>query len=602
MIDERVELAQDLAATLLEAATKAQTRSEKMREQELGRMMQDHRGKSFISLMLDSCFRTQDSKRLIDQMLYLLSHYGIPTFFTWWQRCAVGFLGYGGRLFPKTSAHFIQKFVQSQLSEVIAPAEKLDERLASLKPLKVNLNRLGEAILGEHEAEARLEQNIQDLANPYVDVISVKVSSIKSQLSLVAYDNTLRRLKSALRQLYRAAMKHGKQVTLDMEEYKDLRLTVQLFQEVLSEPEFLQCSAGIALQSYIPDSFELQKQLTEWAIERKGAPIKIRIVKGANLGMERVEASIREWPQATYKNKDSVDANFKKMIHYGMQHAKVVNLGIGSHNLFDIAYAMVLAKEHAVEAHVTIEMLAGMAPHLARVMPNFWNSVLLYVPCAEKDQFHNAIAYLMRRLDENTAPNNFLTHLFGLKTTSMAWREQQELFYASCMASDTVSTIPRRGHKTEKAPINVPDTDFSLPQNQQLAREIADHWKVQYNEVTLCIGGHTLVSSEHAQGFDPSRPECKIHTHFLAQEYQANVALEFAHKHAPLWAEVPLSERIEMLQRVATILSSNRKKFLGAMMQEVAKNIPEADAEFSEAIDFVHYYTKDATTHAHAKT
>jgi len=46
--------------------------------------------------------------------------------------------------------------------------------------------------------------------------------------------------------------------------------------------------------------------------------------------------------QAPYKKKSEVDANYKRMVVYGCKpiHAKAVHLGIASHNLFDIAFAL----------------------------------------------------------------------------------------------------------------------------------------------------------------------------------------------------------------------------------------------------------------------
>ncbi len=607
-LSERIELAADLAGLILEGALKEQTAKEQQKEADIGRMIADVRGKACITQILDSAFRSQNPKRVIDQISYIVSVYGIPSFLSRVQKAGVWLFTKAGKIFPQTCLHALNRFVRHQVEEVIAPGEDdaLYSRLQQLKSehVQINLNRLGEAILGEQEAQKRLEQNIRDLKNPDIDVISVKISSIASQINVVAFTETLDRLKIALRRLYRASKEYNKFVNLDMEEYKDLHLTVRLFQEVLDEPEFLSLSAGIALQSYIPDSYTIQESLTTWAIKRckmGGAPIKIRIVKGANLGMERVEASLREWRQAPYLQKKDADANFKKMLHYGTkyEHASAVHLGIGSHNLFDIAYALVLASENGIEPYVHIEMLAGMVPHIARFMPKIWNNVLLYLPAAKKDEFHNAIAYLMRRLDENTAPNNFLTHMFGLQVPSEAWEEQKELFITACQNADSVSTAPRRIE--EHTYINEPDTDFSLPKSHAYTQEILKEWRISYHEIGLVVAGHHLVSSELAQGIDPSRPGCKIYTYFLAQEYQVNVALECAKNHGPLWADIPLFQRITLLKKVASNLRQTRQKLTGAMMQEVAKSIPEADAEISEAIDFVDYYIKEAESHAHAE-
>ena len=81
-------------------------------------------------------------------------------------------------------------------------------------------------------------------------------------------------------------------------------------------------------------------------VKSGGSPITIRIVKGANMEMERVEASIRGWPQAPYRSKIDTDANYKRMVRYGLrpEHSGAVRLGIASHNLFDLAYGMMLAR------------------------------------------------------------------------------------------------------------------------------------------------------------------------------------------------------------------------------------------------------------------
>ena len=276
-------------------------------------------------------------------------------------------------------------------------------------------------------------------------------------------------LAERLRILYREAIKNKVQlpdgttrpkfVNLDMEEYRDLQITKELFKKVLSEPEFISFSAGIVLQAYLPNSFEIQKELTEWAIKRVksgGAPIKIRIVKGANLAMEQVEASLKVWPQAPYPTKIEVDSNFKKMVTYGCkkEHAQAVFLGIGSHNLFDISYTMLLQSENEVEPFVNFEMLEGMAEHISRVVHKISGEMLLYCPVAKKEDFQSAIAYLIRRLDENTGAENFLRHIFGLHPDTKAWNEQVEfsillatesIKFSSALAENKIAFCLQRG-------------------------------------------------------------------------------------------------------------------------------------------------------------
>jgi RHH-type proline utilization regulon transcriptional repressor/proline dehydrogenase/delta 1-pyrroline-5-carboxylate dehydrogenase len=391
-----------------------------------------------------------------------------------------------------------------------------------------------------------------------------------------------------------------------MEEYRDLHLTVELFCKVLNEPEFFNYSAGIVLQSYLPDSFHIQKQLTEWAIKRVasgGAPIKIRLVKGANLGMERVESSLRGWPQAPYRSKLDVDANFKRMVEYGCEpeRAQAVRLGIGSHNLFDIAYAFILRAEKEVEEYVSFEMLEGMADPMSRVVKQLSGGLLLYFPATKDEDFENAVSYLMRRLDENTAPENFLRYQFDMKPGSAEWNLQEELFNQACVHQSYVSHIPRRTQNRLKEPqrpypspmfINESDTDFSLEENRKWAKQILENQKT-YDPIPLVIDGKTIhPDAQAANGTDPSKPGQTLYRYAQATEEQLEVALAAATKTALDWGRTSVYERAEILEEIAHNLRRRRGELIAAMIADAGKTIDQADVEISEAIDFADYYRR----------
>ena len=139
---------------------------------------------------------------------------------------------------------------------------------------------------------------------------------------------------------------------------------------------------------------------------------------------------MRCWEQAPYLQKSDADANFIRMLTFGCrpQHAAAVRLGVASHNLFDIAYALLLREENDVAKYVTFEMVEGMAQGLQQVVHKLSGGMLLYCPTATQEEFQYAVAYLTRRPDENTAPENFLRHLFHLQRGSSDWKEQVDLF------------------------------------------------------------------------------------------------------------------------------------------------------------------------------
>src|ERR1700722_2071500 len=360
-LQQREKLAIELAAHMLTEANRTMTGSEKRIQAELSRMMGDPVGKVFTMAMTDQCFRSHNTARIADQLIYLLNQFGIPKYLGWTKRFSLGVFQILGRVFSWFFVPMATFMLRHATARVILPGEKhaLKKHMAKRRRegVRLNINHLGEAILGETEAKRRLAVYLEDLQREEIEYVSVKISTIYSQIHLLGWEKTLEVLSARLRELYRVAMRHTftrqdgtkvpKFVNLDMEEYRDLELTEELFMKVLNEPEFLHHSAGIVLQAYVPDSHGIQKELTEWAMQRikkGGASIKIRIVKGANLAMEQFEASFHNWPQAPYRKKSDVDANYKKMVSYGCekQHAQAVHVGVASHNLFDIAYAMLL--------------------------------------------------------------------------------------------------------------------------------------------------------------------------------------------------------------------------------------------------------------------
>jgi len=610
-----------LAESLLRDAKAREKSDEHVRGQKIAGMMTDAAGKALTLTMADQIFRSHDPRRIANQLLYLVHGYGIPKYLPQWERLALGLGAIVGNYLPQVVVPFVTAKLRQETQAVILPGEEkaLRNYLAKRRATgtRLNLNQLGEAILGEGEAKRRLSAYFKLLERPDVEYISIKMSSVCSQLNMVAFDKTLATVKERLRELYRVAMQHQfrlpngkltpKFINLDMEEYRDLHLTADAFQQVLDEPEFQTLRAGIVLQAYLPDSFPMQQQLTEWALKRAengGASIKIRVVKGANLAMEQAEASLHNWPQAPYPTKVEVDANFKRMVIYGCQpeRAKIVNLGIASHNLFDVAYAMLLRAINQVEAYVEFEMLEGMANHQARTVQATADGLLLYAPVVKKEDFHSAIAYLVRRLDENTAEENFLRDLFDMVPGTPAWDDQRTRFLEACHLRDTVSAEPRRtqNRATEqyignaKTPfLNAIDTDWALTDNQQWVKTIIDHWQtVELASIPLQIGGEFIHDGNLANGHDPSRPNTVPYQYELANAERVEQALTVAVDAQADWANRPVIERKKILVDVATAFSQARGHLLGAMTLDGGKAASEADPEISEAIDFASYYAR----------
>lgn len=609
----------ELAKIILEKANAGMKTGERRQAEKLARMMNDGAGKALTLAMADQVFRPPTNERSAERFRSLVYSYKIPEYLPKHERWAMALGAKASEYFPGIVMPAVTSQLRAESNKVILPSEdnKLMPHLKQRKNagMRMNINQLGEAILGEEEAKHRLQQVIERLESPECEYISVKISAILSQINLLDFEGTVALIQDRLRVLYRTAMTHNytrndgtshpKFVNLDMEEYRDLHLTCEAFKRTLMEPEFLKLEAGIVLQAYLPDSSIEQIKLTDWAKERVkagGARIKIRIVKGANLAMEKVEASLHDWEIAPYDNKGDVDANYKKMLHYGCrpENAAIVRIGVASHNLFDLSYAMLLRERENVRDEIEFEMLEGMANHQARVICEVAEGLLLYAPVVKREDFHSAIAYLVRRLDENTSEENFLHDLFGMTYGSREWEIQRRRFLRACEEKDTVKVGPNRKQNRitdtyeldlKKPFHNIDDTDWALRQNQTwIAQHIEEMKTREFSEIPLVIGNEDKTSQICGVGRDPSKANERAYTFCYADHEKMREAIDCAVKAQPAWAATSLEERRTLLKKAAVKFSEKRGEAIAVMIKDGAKTAAEADGEISEAIDFANYY------------
>ena len=617
-----------LAETWQNRANSLRTREELAHQRMMRRMLQHPSDKTVLTHLIDQSFRSENPLRAVDQFEYLLKDFGIPAFFPPFERWLLKTFLLFGKIIPKFAHSQILRKIRQQTRLTILQEEP-EILLAHLKKrqkegVQVNLNHLGEAVLGDSEAQNRLKHYGDSLRNPDFHTISIKISNIVAQLHPLGFESELDLICERLAHLYRIALENpvrhsdgtmrAKFVNLDMEAYQDLDLTIEAFTRTLEQAEFKNLQAGIVLQAYLPDSFLRQQQLVRWAQKRilnDGSPIKMRLVKGANLAMEAVEAEVSGWPMTVYDSKVETDANFKRMLEFGLQPDNIaaVHLGIASHNVFDLAYTHLLAEERGITEGLVFEMLEGMADHVRRTLQSKKNNLLLYTPVTAEDQFISAIAYLVRRLDENTSPDNFLRHSFDIQVGSEEWRFLEKQFLDSWQIKDEVSTEPRRkqnrnnetfnentGTYTNTTFRNEVDTDWVLPENRKWAEKIREKWMPPANtearKIPLVIGNSKVKDSRKQRAFfDPSQPGMPaVFSVELATTDDVTRAVKIAREDPCNWRETVLSERHQLLGKAAVNMRKKRGDLIGAAAVVCGKTFYESDPEVSEAIDFVEYY------------
>ena len=193
--EELADLAVDLAADILTVANKGQKLSERYQGWKMARMMKDPMGKTLTLTLADQVFRPNTDARSASQFRYLIDEYGIPTYLPIHEQIAMRVGSIASAVAPEIVMPAITTKMRSESSEVILPSEddhlKPHLRKRRKQRTRMNINQLGEAILGEEEAGHRMEQVISRLESPDCEYISVKISAIFSQINLLAYGGSL---------------------------------------------------------------------------------------------------------------------------------------------------------------------------------------------------------------------------------------------------------------------------------------------------------------------------------------------------------------------------------------------------------------------------
>lgn len=588
------------------------------------KMLKNPMNKIFLIELLDQSFRANNTQRSANQLEYIFSKYENTDFFSFFEEFLIWLFRHLGIYLSSISIPIFISYLRNDVSALVIKAEDnfLQKHLQKRQTegTRVNINVIGEIVLGEKEAAARQEKYIDILKNPNINYLSIKVSTLYSQIIIHAHEHNVLMLIKALEPIYAQAMKSTfinassqnefKFINLDMEEYKDIALTLDVFKSILTKKEFLPLYAGIVLQAYLPDTLSHLKNLVIWAkdrVEKGGSPIKVRIVKGANQEMELTEASLRNWPCVTYLDKAQTDANYKLLMDYllDIEVAPYVHIGVASHNLFDQALAKTLARQRGLEKYYTAEMLEGMSEAAYKTLKEDDINVILYAPTSTKETFTNAIAYLVRRFDENTAEQNFLRHSFNLSVDTQAWRTLEKSFDDSLKLLDNLPLKSTRTQDRDHTPpkhqasekyifSNESDTDFSLPQNQLWADDIKDKWenifKMDGFKAYSVVEGQELKHGLKIDVFDKSifGKNSLVGSYTKAGKEDILKAIEVSKQGD--WKELEFEQRQEILMRVADEFKKARADLIGIAAAEVGKVFTQTDVEVSEAIDFLNFY------------
>ncbi len=497
----------------------------------------------------------------------------------------------------QTLAH---KYISGEnIQQVIKTVEKLRK-----EKMAFTIDLLGEAVITEIEAQSYLEKYLELMQQlveaskkwqhiPAIDEadgemipkvqVSVKLTAFYSQFDPLNANGSEQRVSDRIKILLRRAKELGAAVHFDMEQYAYKDITLKILKKLLLEEEFRErTDIGITIQAYLRDSEQDAKDVIAW-LKQRGYPLTIRLVKGAYWDQETIKAEQKHWKQPVFNDKVATDANFEAITQLLLENHEYVYSAIGSHNVRSQSRAIAIAESLNVpRRRFEMQVLYGMGDKIAKALVDKGYRVRVYCPYGD---LLPGMAYLIRRLLENTANSSFLRQNLENKPVD-------ELLAPPIIDFSHAKSQSRKEEK--EGFVGVADTDYAEEEKRRVSQVAFQNVRQQLGRTYLpLINGEFVNTTTFVDSLNPSNFGEVVGKVGLISVEQAEEAMKAAKAAFPGWKKTPVKQRADILRKAAELMEERRAELSAWIVLEVGKPVKEADGEVSEAIDFCLYYADE---------
>ena len=522
------------------------------------------------------------------------------------------------------SASLIAALVRTALSRVSRQfiggkdCEQVKSTILGLRRRRLgsSLDLLGEAVVTEREADHYQAAYIRLITNlaprlarepelPLLDRfdgqpvprlhLSIKLTSLYSQASPVNVKASVNTIAGRLRPVLRCARQNGAFVCIDMEQYEYKEIVLETFSKVLMEEDFRDWTdIGIAMQAYLRETPGDIAKLIEW-VGRRGAPVTVRLVRGAYWDYETIVARQHGWEIPVWTAKAETDRCYEQCLQDLFSAYPRVRLAVATHNVRSIACAMVLAGDRGLRTdQFEFQMLYGMGAGLQHAIATKNYCLRVYVPFGEPIP---GMAYLVRRLLENsTGQAQLLGKLSGIQPSA-----NQPLVFGPKRAGSASTgrqspTVLYPGkHDSASVFVNEPFRRFIIPRERLEFRAAIEQARTRMGRLYAThIDRVSLDRPTFINSVNPANPSEIVGRVRVAAKEHVDQAVRNAREAFSGWSSFPVTRRVEIMRRAASILRNKRDHFATLEVLEAGKSWYEADANVTEAIDFLEFYSQEA--------
>lgn len=424
--------------------------------------------------------------------------------------------------------------------------------------------------------------------------ISIKLSAIVVSFDPIDPKGTSDAVLERLRPVFRAARDADAFVNVDMEHYAVKDLTLDIFQRVLTEPEFRDwADCGIVIQCYMPEGDRDLADLVTWA-RKRDTPISVRLVKGAYWDSETAMAARNGWQSPLYTEKWESDAAFERVGRVILENSTVIRPAFASHNVRTIA--AMLAMEDAMglpPRTLELQMLTGMGEPLRRALTQMKQRVRVYAPFGD---MLTGMAYLTRRLIENTANESFLRQSFGGDTpVDQLLRKPGPSMQTAQSSQPTKFLHASQTNTAAKMFAPEPEINFADPAARGAMLDALTRIRATFSDKHApVVNNESPKVAEWRPSRNPSSPAEVVGEYAICDAAVVDLAAAAARQAAAAWAAHNVNARAEFLDRAADALHTERYDLMALVCFETGKTWREAAADYLDTVDAFRYYAAEA--------
>jgi len=466
---------------------------------------------------------------------------------------------------------------------------------------------LGEATVSEKEAEENAQRYLAllaaledaqrewpalgtaDMALDWGDApkvnVSVKPSALYSQADPLDFDGSVEGILTRLKPIYRKVVQLGGFLCIDIEMRKLKNTTFEVYRRLRSDPEFRDYPhLGLAVQTYLRETDGDIDELLAWAA-RNGLPVSIRLVKGAYWDYETVIAGQNGWPIPVYTLKAQTDAAFERNAEKILRAHDICHLACASHSVRSVTSVLEMANALGVPTErYELQVLYGMAEPFRKALLKMTDRVRLYCPHGE---LLPGMAYLIRRLLENTSNESFLRQTF------VEGVEMDRLLSRPEVPPEEKSERPA-AHAGLPPFANEPSPDWTgRDVRDAYARAIADTRRRLGKTYPLFIDGREVVTKDVVDSVNPARPDEIVGRVCQAGKQEVEDAIAAAQRAFAAWSDKSPRERAGYLLKAAEVARRRIYGLSAWQTLEAGKQWQQAYLDVAEAIDFLEYYARE---------